>query len=100
MTTLTTVGYGDATPAHTLGKLWSMLTMLFGLCILALPVAIISTGFAQEVGRRDFVITWSLMSRIPLLAELDAKRDCRADAAATRARSAAERRNHCARQPG
>ena len=49
-----------------------MLTMLSGLCVLALPVAIISTGFAQEVNRRDFVITWSLMSRIPVLAELDA----------------------------
>jgi voltage-gated potassium channel len=73
MTTLTTVGYGDATPVTALGKLWSMVTMLFGLCILALPVAIISTGFAQEVGRRDFVITWALMSRIPLLAALDAR---------------------------
>jgi len=41
--------------------------------VLALPVAIISSGFAQEVNRRDFVITWSLMSRIPVLAELDAQ---------------------------
>jgi voltage-gated potassium channel len=73
MTTLTTVGYGDATPITALGKLWSMATMLCGLCVLALPVAIISSGFAQEVGRRDFVVTWSLMSRIPLLAELDAR---------------------------
>jgi len=73
MTTLTTVGYGDVSPVTGFGKLWAMLTMLFGLCILALPVAIISTGFAQEVGRRDFVVTWSLMSRIPMLAELDAK---------------------------
>lgn len=73
MTTLTTVGYGDATPLTALGKFWSMLTMLTGLCILALPVAIISTGFAQEVNRRDFVITWSLMSRIPVLAALDAQ---------------------------
>jgi voltage-gated potassium channel len=72
MTTLTTVGYGDVTPITPLGKAWSMLTMLGGLCVLALPVAIISSGFAQEVGRRDFVVTWSLMSRIPLLAELDA----------------------------
>ncbi|MFM9942603.1 MAG: cyclic nucleotide-gated ion channel [Hyphomicrobiaceae bacterium] len=71
MTTLTTVGYGDVVPITPLGKLWAMLTMLFGLCILALPVAIISSGFAQEAGRRDFVVTWSLMSRIPLLAELD-----------------------------
>jgi voltage-gated potassium channel len=73
MTTLTTVGYGDVAPVTPLGKLWSMMTMLFGLCVLALPVAIISSGFAQEVGRRDFVVTWSLMSRIPLLAELDAR---------------------------
>lgn len=72
MTTLTTVGYGDVVPVTPAGRLFAMLTMLTGLCILALPVAIISTGFAQEVGRRDFVITWSLMSRIPLLAELDA----------------------------
>jgi voltage-gated potassium channel len=73
MTTLTTVGYGDVTPVTPAGKVFAMMTMLAGLCILALPVAIISTGFAQEVGRRSFVITWSLMSRIPLLAGLDAR---------------------------
>ncbi|MDX2158927.1 MAG: cyclic nucleotide-gated ion channel [Hyphomicrobiaceae bacterium] len=71
MTTLTTVGYGDVTPVTPMGKLWASLTMLCGLCILALPVAIIATGFATEVGRHDFVLTWSLMSRIPLFAELD-----------------------------
>lgn len=71
--TLTTVGYGDATPITALGKLVGGVTMVIGLCILALPVAIISTGFAQELHRRDFVVTWSLMSRVPLLARLDAK---------------------------
>ena len=71
--TLTTVGYGDATPITALGKLVGGVTMVIGLCILALPVAIISTGFAQELQRRDFVISWSLMSRVPLLARLDAK---------------------------
>jgi voltage-gated potassium channel len=71
--TLTTVGYGDATPVTALGKLIGGFTMVVGLCILALPVAIISTGFAQELQRRDFVVTWSLMSRVPLLARLDAK---------------------------
>lgn len=73
ISTLTTVGYGDVTPATALGKVIGGLTMIVGLCILALPVAIISTGFAQELQRRDFVVTWSLMSRIPLLARLDAK---------------------------
>ena len=70
--TLTTVGYGDATPITPLGRLFGGFVMVTGLCILALPVAIISAGFAQEVNRRDFVVNWSLMSRIPLLAELDA----------------------------
>ncbi len=71
--TLTTVGYGDVTPVTAMGRLFGGIVMVTGLCILALPVAIISAGFAQEVNRRDFVVTWSLMSRIPMLAELDAK---------------------------
>ena len=70
--TLTTVGYGDVAPITTLGRLFGSVVMVTGLCILALPVAIISAGFAQELGRRDFVVTWSLMSRIPLLADLEA----------------------------
>ncbi len=70
--TLTTVGYGDAVPITPLGRIFGGFVMVTGLCILALPVAIISAGFAQEASRRDFVVNWSLMSRIPLLAELDA----------------------------
>lgn len=73
ITTLSTVGYGDVTPVTPLGRFFAGLTMVVGLCILALPVAIISTGFAQEVHRRDFVVNWSLMSRVPLLASLDAR---------------------------
>lgn len=72
ITTLTTVGYGDVTPITPLGKFFGGLTMVMGLCILALPVAIISTGFAQELQRRDFVVTWSMMSRVPLLSSLEA----------------------------
>lgn len=70
--TLTTVGYGDVTPVTATGRIFGGIVMVVGLCILALPVAIISTGFAQELNRRDFVINWSLMSRIPMLADLDA----------------------------
>jgi voltage-gated potassium channel len=70
--TLTTVGYGDVAPLTSLGRFFGSFVMITGLCILALPVAIISAGFAQELGRRDFVVTWSLMSRIPLLSELEA----------------------------
>ncbi len=69
--TLTTVGYGDVVPVTPWGKAFGGIVMVTGLCVLALPVAIISSGFAREVGRRDFVINWTLMSRVPLLAELD-----------------------------
>ena len=72
MATLTTVGYGDVTPVTALGRIFGSIVMIVGLGMFALPVAIISTGFAQEFGRRDFVVTWSLVARIPLLAELDA----------------------------
>ncbi len=69
--TLTTVGYGDVAPVTGAGKAFGAVVMVIGLCVLALPVAIISSGFAREVGNRDFVVTWSMMSRIPLLTELD-----------------------------
>lgn len=70
--TLSTVGYGDVAPVTALGRFFGSIVMVTGLCILALPVAIISTGFAQEMGRRNFVVTWSLMAKVPILAELDA----------------------------
>lgn len=70
--TLTTVGYGDVAPVTALGRVFGAFVMVTGLCILALPVAIIATGFSQEVSRRDFVVTWSLMSRIPVFSDLDA----------------------------
>lgn len=73
MATLTTVGYGDVAPITPLGRLFGSVVMVTGLCILALPVAIIATGFSQEVSRRDFVVTWSLMSRIPVFTQLDAR---------------------------
>jgi voltage-gated potassium channel len=70
--TLSTVGYGDVAPVTAAGRFFGGIIMVTGLCILALPVAILSTGFAQEMGRRNFVVTWSLMARVPILAELDA----------------------------
>lgn len=69
--TLTTVGYGDVTPITPLGRVFAGLVMLCGLVVLALPIAIIATGFSQEANRRDFVLTWNMLSKIPLFADLD-----------------------------
>ncbi len=70
MATLTTVGYGDVAPATALGKVFGAVVMLVGLGMFALPIAIISSGFARELARRDFVVTWPLIARIPMLAAL------------------------------
>jgi voltage-gated potassium channel len=70
--TLGTVGYGDVVPVTPLGKLVSVFAIVGGLTMIALPVAIISTAFADEVRRRDFVVTWGMLARVPLFSHLSA----------------------------
>jgi voltage-gated potassium channel len=70
--TLTTVGYGDVVPVTHLGRLLAGLTAFVGWIMLALPVGIIASAFAREIHRRDFVVTWSMVARVPLFAGLDA----------------------------
>jgi voltage-gated potassium channel len=70
--TLGTVGYGDIVPVTPLGKLVSAFAIIGGLTMIALPVAIISTAFADEVRRRDFVVTWGMLARVPLFSHLSA----------------------------
>jgi voltage-gated potassium channel len=70
--TLGTVGYGDVVPITPLGKVVSVFTIVIGLVMIALPIAIISTAFADEVRRRDFVVTWGMLARVPLFSHLSA----------------------------
>lgn len=70
--TLTTVGYGDAFPISPIGKIVASLTAVMGLVMLALPVGIVATAFAQEIHRREFVVTWSMIARMPLFGALNA----------------------------
>ena len=73
VTTMTTVGYGDAVPVTPLGRFIAGIVMLLGLGMLALPVSILATGFAAEAHRREFVVTWGMVAHVPLFAELDAR---------------------------
>ena len=77
--TLGTVGYGDAVPITAVGRLIGGLTIFAGLLMVALPVGIVATAFANEVHRRDFVVTWGLVARIPLFSQLSATSDRRRD---------------------
>jgi voltage-gated potassium channel len=70
--TLSTVGYGDVVPITLGGKLVAAATVIMGLVMMALPVGIVATAFANEVHRRDFVVTWGMVARVPLFAELSA----------------------------
>ena len=45
--------------------------MLLGVGMIALPVAIIATGFSQESTRHQFVVTWGMIARVPLFGSMD-----------------------------
>ncbi len=47
--TLTTVGYGDMVPITVVGKIFTALSLLAGVALLALPAGIITTGFIEEL---------------------------------------------------
>ena len=70
--TLGTIGYGDVVPVTALGKVIATGTIFLGLIMIALPVGIIATAFSEQVHRRDFIVTWGMIARVPLFAELDA----------------------------
>jgi voltage-gated potassium channel len=72
MITLTTVGYGDAVPVTPLGKVVATASALVGIVMLALPIGILATSFAQVIQRREFVVTWGMVARVPLFDRLNA----------------------------
>jgi voltage-gated potassium channel len=72
ITTLSTVGYGDVVPITALGRLIASITMFVGLIMIALPVGIVANAFAEQIHRRDFVITWGMVARVPLFSGLTA----------------------------
>lgn len=70
--TIGTIGYGDVVPITPLGKLIATGTIFLGLILMALPIGIIATAFSDQIHRRDFIVTWSMIAKVPLFAELDA----------------------------
>ena len=70
--TLGTIGYGEVVPVTVLGRIVAAVTIFVGLIMVALPIGIVATAFADEIHRRDFVVTWGMVARVPLFAELQA----------------------------
>ena len=70
--TLGTMGYGDVVPITALGKVIAAATIFLGLIMIALPVGIVANAFSEEIHRRQFVVTWGMVARVPLFSGLDA----------------------------
>ncbi|MEF3367014.1 cyclic nucleotide-gated ion channel [Methylocystis sp. 9N] len=70
--TVTTVGYGEVTPLTLAGKMIASFAMVTGFLLLGLPVGILATAFAEEIHRREFVVTWTMVASVPLFRGLDA----------------------------
>jgi voltage-gated potassium channel len=52
--TLTTVGYGDVVPVTTMGRMFGGFIGLIGIGMIALPAAILASGFAENIhGRKQ-----------------------------------------------
>lgn len=68
---LAKVGGGELEPASALGRIIAATTVMLGILCFALPVAILGRGFYDEIRRRDFVVTFAMVARIPLFARLD-----------------------------
>jgi len=51
--TLTTVGYGDVTPATVGGKIFGAMSAVVGIGMVALPTSILASGYSQQLKLRE-----------------------------------------------
>ena len=70
--TMATVGYGDIAPLTPAGKVFGGVVMIIGIAMFAVPAGILATGFAAEIRKRNIVVTWHTVAKVPLFAGLDA----------------------------
>jgi voltage-gated potassium channel len=68
--TVTTVGYGETVPHTVGGRIVAGITMITGILMIALPVAIIGSSFTEVVRQRSFVVTFGLVIHMPIFARL------------------------------
>lgn len=50
--TITTIGYGDMVPMTPIGRVIGSFVAFIGICTVALPVGIVSSGFIEELNRK------------------------------------------------
>jgi voltage-gated potassium channel len=70
--TVGSVGYGDMIPITPLGKVFNGAVILIGVGTIAIPAGLLASGFAEEIKRREFMVTWRAVAALPLFRNLDA----------------------------
>ena len=71
---MATIDYGDIAPITALKKIFGEIIMILGITMFTVPTSILATDFAAEIRKRDFVVTWHTVAKLPLFASLDASR--------------------------
>ncbi len=71
LATLTTVGYGDAVPVTMAGRIVGGVVMVSGIGLFVLWTGLFASSFADELRRRDFRISWQMVSQAPLFRHLE-----------------------------
>ncbi len=51
MMTITTIGYGDMYPVTAIGRIFGSVVGFLGICVFALPVGVLASGFSDELER-------------------------------------------------
>lgn len=74
ISTLTTVGYGDIVPVTALGKVFGGLITIMGIAMFTLPAGLLAAGFAREIKRKDFMLNFSMVSKVPFFKGLEPTR--------------------------
>lgn len=70
--TIATVGYGDMSPVTDAGRTLGSIIIILGVATFAMPAGILASGFASEMRRRNFLVTWQTVANVPLFADLSA----------------------------
>src|SRR3546814_14555911 len=72
--TMTTVGYGDIVPITPVGKMFGGFVVLLGIAMFAIPAGLMVTVFAEEIRRRELMVTWWAVDWLHLFVQLDIRR--------------------------
>merc|ERR1711968_336454 len=70
--TMTTIGYGDVSPATHLGKAFTVPVMVFGVLLISMPLAVVGNNFTEVWAEKDKVIFVEKLRELILAQDLKA----------------------------